>query len=150
MALNQETCFIRAGTAKLRKGRGRTSQIREFSLALNNGRHDHELRCSICQMTSFALTAKLRPCVRCPEWEGWDILLDSIEFVQTPVIPLEGVMGTGSIYPPTPSHKVDNQLPQSMVEMNSIVGTFNNSAISRESAYMHLKEKLNNEIRAVD
>lgn len=54
--------------------------------------------------------------MRCPEWEGGDVLLDSIEFVQTPVIPLEGATGTGSIYPPTPSHKVDNQPPQSSRE----------------------------------
>lgn len=88
--------------------------------------------------------------MRRPEWAGWDVLLDSIEFVQAPVIPLEGVMGTGSIYPPTPNHKVDNQLPPSVAEMNSIVGTFDIPAISRESAYTHLKEKLNDEIGAVD
>lgn len=104
------------------------------------------LGCSICQITSFALTAK----PRCPEWEGWGILLNCIEFVQASVITLEEAMGTGSISPPTPSHKVDNQPPQSRGKMNSIVETFNKSAISRESAYMHLKEKLNNEISAVD
>lgn len=70
---------------------------------------------------------------------GSDILLESIEFVQTPAIPLERAMDTGSIYPPTRSHKVDNQPPPSMGEMNSVVELFNKSAISRESAYMHLK-----------
>lgn len=88
--------------------------------------------------------------MRCPEWDGRDILLDCIEFVQTPVTPLEGAMGPGSIYPPTPSHTVDNQPPQSGGEKNSIAETFNKSAISRESAYMHLKGKPNNQIRAVD
>lgn len=88
--------------------------------------------------------------MRCPEWDGRDILLDCIEFVRTPVSPLEGAVGTGSIYPPTPSHRVDNQPPQSVGEKNPIVEMFNKSAISRESAYMHLKEKLNNPIRAVD
>lgn len=78
--------------------------------------------------------------MRCPEWERGDILLDSIEFVQTPAIPLEGAMDTGSIYPPTQSHRVDKQLPQCTGEMNSIVELFNKSAVSRESAYMHLKK----------
>lgn len=62
--------------------------------------------------------------------------IGQIEFVQTPAIPMD----TGSIYPPTRSHKVDNQLPPSMGEMNSFAELFNKSAISRESAYMHLKK----------
>lgn len=49
-------------------------------------------------------------------------------------------MDTGLIYPLTRSHKVDNQLPQSTGEMNFIAELFNKSAISRESAYMHLKK----------
>lgn len=77
-----------------------------------------------------------------PAWSGgWDVSLDSIEFVQTPETPLEEAMGMGSIYPPTPSHAVDNQPPQSAGEMNCIAETFNKSAISRESAYMRFGKK---------
>lgn len=101
----------------------------------------------MCQIISFASTAKLRSL---PRVGGWDISLDSIEFVQTPETPLEEAMGMGSIHPPTPSHEVDNQPPQSMGEMNCMVETFNKSAISRESAYVHFGKKRNNKIRAVD
>lgn len=75
-----------------------------------------------------------------PRVGEWDILLDSIEFVQTRAIPLEGAVATGSIYPPTQSHKVDNQPPSSVGEMSSVAELFNKSAVSRESAYMHLKK----------
>lgn len=51
--------------------------------------------------------------------------------------------------PSTQRHKVDNQLPRSMGEMNSTVDLFNKSAISRESAYMHLK-KIKQQNKSVD
>lgn len=92
----------------------------------------------MCQIPSFASTAKLRSL---PSVGGWDLSLDSIGFVQTPESPLEEAMAMGSIYPPTPSHEVDNRPPQSVGEMSCIAETVNKSAISRESAYMHFGKK---------
>lgn len=120
--------------------RGRTSQLGDFSFGLDK-MANRTTRLDV----SFV---KWHPLLRQQSWGPmwyarvgrWDILLDSIEFVQTSAIPLEGALVTGSIYPPTWSHKVDNQLPLSMGEMNSNAELFNKSAISRESAYMHLKK----------
>lgn len=137
---HQSRRFPCSDRTSLLSRRGQTSQLGEFSFGL-----DQMANGTTCLDVSFV---KRHPLLRQQSWGpvwcagvgGWDILLDSIEFVQTPAIPLEGAVDTGSICPPTWSHKVDNQLPLSMGEMNSIAELFNKSAISRESAYMHLKK----------
>lgn len=134
------------GVSLLRKNSSAFQERPLFSLkrvllwSLQNGQQDHMLGCSICQMISFASIAKLRPCLAHPGWESGTFYWTVLNLFRPLAIPLEGAVATGSIYPPTQSHKVDNQPPSSVGEMSSVAELFNKSAVSRESAYMHLKK----------